>query len=419
MGADGARSRTNDDISGVRTVANLNAADRAAVEKVLAVEPALRGLAPASEAVGLDRNTILHAGPAFAKPADITRPILNSAVVALVFEGLAGDFEAAEQMILSGDVVLRPAQDHDVVTPLAACVTASFMLQEVADAAGAGRTAYTPINGGNSPGAMRLGVRTEESLELVRWLNGDFADALSGAFGDPVPTLPVARAGMEAGDDCHGRTPAATAALAGILAPRLAGGGGAAKAAAFVAESPSYFLNLWMASARCMLGAASGTGGSSLVVGAGGNGAEAGIQVAGLPGRWFTAPADPPRHESPDGVPEGRALGAIGDSAIVDAMGFGAMAMNLAPEQKKAMGHLMPEGGLDLPDALLAAEHPGFGGLGLRVGMAARAVVDAERRPVVSLGVLDNEGELGRLAGGVFETPLSVFRDAVAVLEAA
>ncbi len=400
-------------------MANLNAADQTAIEKVLAAEPVLQGLKPASEAVGLDRNTILHAGPAFAKPADITKPILNSAVVALMFEGVAGDFEAAEQMILSGDVVPRPAQDYDVVTPLAACVTSSFMLQEVTDVAGSGRAAYTPINGGNSPGAMRLGVRTEESLELVRWLNGDFAEALSGALGDPVPTLPVARTGMEAGDDCHGRTPAATEALAGILSPRLTGSAGAEKAAGFVKESPSYFLNLWMASARCMLGAASGTEGSSLVIGAGGNGAEAGIQVAGLPGRWFTAPADPPKHEAPEDVPEGRALGAIGDSAIVDAMGFGAMAMNLAPEQKKGMHRLMPEGGLELPAMLLASEHPGFGGLGLCVGMAARTVVDAERRPVVSLGVLDNEGELGRLTGGIFETPMSVFRDAVAALEAA
>ena len=145
-------------------MADLDAADQSAIQNVLAVEPALRGLKPASDAVGLDRNTILHAGPAFAKPADITKPILNSAVVALVFEGVASDFDSAEQMILSGEAVLQPAQNYEVVTPLAACVTASFMLQEVADGAGSGRTAYTPINGGNSPGAMRLGVRTEEIL---------------------------------------------------------------------------------------------------------------------------------------------------------------------------------------------------------------------------------------------------------------
>jgi hypothetical protein len=400
-------------------VADLDAADQSAIQNVLAVEPALRGLKPASDAVGLDRNTILHAGPAFAKSADITKPILNSAIVALVFEGVANDFDSAEQMILSGEAVLQPAQNYEVVTPLAACVTASFMLQEVADGAGSGRTAYTPINGGNSPGAMRLGVRTEESLELVRWLNGDFATALSGAFGDPIPTLPVARAGMEAGDDCHGRTPAATATLAEILAPRLAGSDGAQAAAAFVKESPSYFLNIWMASARCMLSAASGTRGSSLVIGAGGNGAEAGIQVAGLPSRWFVAPADPPNHQMPEDIPTGRALGAIGDSAIVDALGFGAMAMNLAPEQKKGMSHLMPDGGLELPGLLLAAEHPGFGDLGLCIGTAARTVVGAGRRPIVSLGVLDNEGELGRVAGGVFETPMSIFRNAVTALEAA
>ena len=51
--------------------------------------------------------------------------------------------------------------------------------------------------------------------------------------------------------------------------------------------------------------------------------------------------------------------------------------------------------------------------------MAARTVVEVDRQPVVSLGVLDNEGELGRVAGGVFSTPMSVFRDAITALEAA
>lgn len=400
-------------------MANLNAADQSAIEKVLAVRPSFRGVKAASDAIGMDRNTILHAGPAFAKPADITRPILNSAVVALVFEGVARDFDAAEQMILSGETVLIPAQDYDVVTPLAACITSSFMLQEIADSAHIGRTAYTPINGGNSPGAMRLGIRMDQSLELVRWLNGEFAEVLSDTFGDPISLLPIAKTGMEAGDDCHGRTPAATAALAEVLEPRLRDGKAAQEAAAFIKDSPSYFLNLWMASARCMLGAASGTEESSLLIGAGGNGAEAGIQISGLPGRWFVAPADPPHHQMPEGIPEGRALGAIGDSAIVDAMGFGAMAMNFAPEQKRGMLHLMPEGGLELPDQLLAAAHPGFGDLGLCVGIAARTVVEIDRQPVVSLGVLDSEGELGRVAGGVFSTPMSVFRDAITALEAA
>jgi hypothetical protein len=155
------------------------------------------------------------------------------------------------------------------------------------------------------------------------------------------------------------------------------------------------------------------------VIGAGGNGAEAGIQIAGLQGRWFAAPADPPNHQMPEDIADDRALGAIGDSAIVDAMGFGAMAMNFAPEQKKGMLHLMPDGGLELPGLVLAAEHPGFGALGLCVGTAARTVVESKHRPVVSLGVLDNEGELGRVSGGVFEVPMSIFRDAVTALEAA
>ena len=49
--------------------------------------------------------------------------------------------------------------------------------------------------------------------------------------------------------------------------------------------------------------------------------------------------------------------------------------------------------------------------------MLARAVVGSDRRPVVGLGVLDIEGELGRLGGGIYVPPLSVFNDAVAALQ--
>ena len=127
--------------------------------------------------------------------------------------------------------------------------------------------------------------------------------------------------------------------------------------------------------------------------------------------------ADPPKCKfDDDSLPKSRALGAIGDSAIVDALGFGAMAMNYAPEQQKNLQAFMPVDGLSLPDRLLSVLHPAFGTLKLKVGMLARTIVDDGREPVVSLGVLDVEGELGRLGGGIYSPPRSMFNDAVSAL---
>ena len=64
----------------------------------------------------------------------------------------------------------------------------------------------------------------------------------------------------------------------------------------------------------------------------GGNGVEMGIQIAGLPGQWFTMPAQPPRGKFDLDIPMNRALGAIGDSAVVEGFGLGAMVVRLSPE---------------------------------------------------------------------------------------
>ena len=67
------------------TLPSLNAADETALAALIAVRPVWRSLKRAGDAVGLDPNTLLHAGPAFASAAEITRPIYNSACIAAVF----------------------------------------------------------------------------------------------------------------------------------------------------------------------------------------------------------------------------------------------------------------------------------------------------------------------------------------------
>ncbi len=384
-------------------------ADRRAVDACLAVQPHWTGMLPAADVPGMQPNWLLHAGPAFDDPDSITAPVFNSARVSAVFEGLAADFDEAGQKIRAGDIVLRPAQDLDVVTPLAAVVSASMLLHVVADASDDGRRAFAPVNGGNGV-APRLGLCSDDALAHLRFLYGTLAPALARVVQQPVDLVALARAGIEAGDDCHGRTPQSTAALVAQLRDALAVDGDGEACLRFLDDGPSFFLNLWMAACKCLLLAARGIDGASVVITAGANGAATGIQLAGAPGRWLTEEAVPPNGRLDGDVDAARALGAIGDSAIVDACGFGAMAMRHAPEQAKAMLAFMPADGMTLSDRLLSGRHPGFGDLDLPLVMTARACVETGTSPVVSLGILDRAGTAGRLGGGIFTQPADLFR---------
>ncbi|MEK0096889.1 hypothetical protein WKH26_20220, partial [Bordetella pertussis] len=53
-------------------------------------------------------------------------------------------------------------------------------------------------------------------------------------------------------------------------------------------------------------------------------------------------------------------LPAIGDSAVVEALGLGAMAMAHSPAQQQALGAYMPEPAAALGAALLGPAHPAF-----------------------------------------------------------
>jgi hypothetical protein len=152
---------------------SLHPADEKAFKQLLESLPVWNGIDSAAVALGLDTNVLLHAGPPFASADSISMPILNSACVAAVFEGLAPDFDQAESMIKSGEILLKPAQDHSMVTPLAAVVSASMPLHRVVDLSDPKNTIFAPINGGSRP-ALRLGVRSEAVLNHIRWLNGPF-----------------------------------------------------------------------------------------------------------------------------------------------------------------------------------------------------------------------------------------------------
>jgi hypothetical protein len=385
-------------------------ADTQSIARALRVEPQWSGVAPAAQAIGLAQRTLLHAGPPIVGAP--CQPILNSACLAAVLEGWAKNVDEAEMLIRANKIALAPAQDREVVTPLAGVASPSTQMAVINDKNDPTKRFYTPLNEGQTQ-ALRLGKRDPAILDHLRWLNGAGAKEIAGLLREPIALLPIADRALKDGDDCHGRTLSASAQVADLFAARSA----PAAALDFLRASPAFFLNLWMAASGLMMRAADGLAGSSFVRAAAGNGTEFGIQVAGLPGRWFTAPATPP-HGPIDAAAAGASgVGAIGDSAVVDAFGLGGMAMSFAPAVRANLASHLPADAAERPQRLLAQPHPRLPLSGARVVLTARRVVAAGVTPLVTLGIIDRAGQRGRIGGGIYEAPLSVFTAAVAALD--
>ena len=378
--------------------------DTQAVRKILAVEPRLQRLELASRAIGLGSYELIHAGPPITDPAEVCRPILHSAITAVLFEGWTRSVEEAKELLRSGEIRFRAAQDVNCVVPLADVASPSMRLQGVRDGQ---RVCWSPLNGGMA-NVLRVGVLSDDVLAHLRWLNGPFAETFAQAITTPVPVLDLADQGLASGDDCHGRTAVATAALLATIGDRVAGDGGRALRE-FLQRSPSFFLNIWMAASKLMLDAARAIDASTVITAAGGNGSEFGIQLASKPGEWFTVPATPPA-VAPGSLGGAQPLGAIGDSAVVDMLGLGAMT-NLGQGAAPQLPAFVERA--DGLSALLYERHPAMSRTHPLMVTSARRVLDSGRMPIISLGVLDKDGLLGRLTGGYYRPPTEIFRRAV------
>ncbi|MGO9512769.1 MAG: DUF1116 domain-containing protein [Steroidobacteraceae bacterium] len=331
----------------------------------------------------LSALVLLHAGPPYrgAAPA----PVMNSAIQALLFEGLASDVAAARDLLLRGGVELRPAQDYGIVTPLAQVVSASMPLVAVKQR---NQICYAPIVEGAAP-ALRFGSPAPECLQRLRnvgaWINSAVAPIVRR---EPLTVDEVIRVAVAAGEECHIRTAAANEALVSRLC------GLDPDCAASLRASSGFVLTILMAAAatalrtrRCDIEAI------------GGNGIDFGVRRCGDQA-WHQMPAEAPRGLRFAGLDAVAPLAAIGDSAVIDFCGLGGQALSAAP--------------------LLAAEWSGAlpaGALARRQGLIdpRSGIVDPERivrgagAPLINLAILDRDGTVGLIGRGFYSPPVSLF----------
>jgi Protein of unknown function (DUF1116) len=399
----------------------VEAANREAVARIEASRPQALTVAPAGEVVpGLGGRMLLHAGPPI-EWARVCAPQRRALLAACVFEGWADEPAAAERLLTEGEVALGSGNEHGHVGAMTGVCSPSMPVWVVRD--GDSR-AFSTLNEG--PGrALWFGVGDEQALARLRFFRDDVGPRLARILEreGPIDVLSLCAQGLHMGDELHMRSQATGDLLLRALAPGFAALGGE-EAARFVAGDHHFFLPLTMAAAKCASLAAATVPGSSLVALMARNGTEMGVQLAGLPGCWFRAPAAPVEDALlREGFDRSDAALDIGDSAVIECIGLGGMAVAASPAVAAFFGGGVADAAARtrlMGEICAAASQrftlPALDYAGTSVGIDARLVVALGVAPQITTGVLHEAEPLGQIGAGIAHQPLAPFAEALAAL---
>ncbi len=413
-------------VSGGRS--GIAAANAGALARLVAADPVLVDCVPAARALGLGDRTILHAGPPIAWEA-MCPPLRGAVTGAIRYEGWADGDEDARRLAASGAIRFEPCHARGAVGPMTGLVTATMPVFVVENRA-FGNRAHATINEGLGR-VLRFGAHDASVLARLAWLRDEAGPQLGAALRrlGGLPLRPLMAQALQMGDEMHQRNVAASSLLARRLAPALcaAPGPAAARVVEFVCGNDQFFLNVAMATAKAATDPAADVPGATVVTAMARNGTEFGIRVAGCGTRWFTAPVNTPAGLYFPGFGPGDANPDMGDSAIVETIGLGGMAMAASP----AVARFVGAGALAEALALTAemreitlGEHPEFriaaeDDRGAPLGIDVRRVVETGITPVINTGIAARQPGIGQVGAGTVRAPLACFVAALEALAAA
>jgi Protein of unknown function (DUF1116) len=406
-----------------RHATQVAAANGEVLDRLEAAVPRAVAVARAGDVLPvLAGRTLLHSGPAI-EWERVCDPQRRALVAACLFEDWARDRDQAEALLAQGEVRIEPGNDHAHVGPMTGVCSPSMPVWVVEDE-GSGARAYSTLNEG--PGrTLWFGVGDDEATERLRFFRDDLGPTLAALLerDGPIDVFSLAAQGVQMGDELHMRSQATGNLLIRDLVPGFAALGGE-RAARFIAGNHHFFLNLTMAAAKCASLAAAEVEGSSVVVLMARNGTDMGLQLAGIPGRWFRACAAPVQDALlREGHTDEDAARDIGDSAVIECVGLGGMALAASPVVASFFG-----GGASdamartrLMGQITAGRSrrftiPALDFAGTPLGIDARLVAALDVTPQITTGVLHASSGVGQIGAGVAHQPSQPFRDAVRAL---
>jgi hypothetical protein len=368
-----------------------------------AVMPAWTGVRSLQSILPSQGRLVLHAGPPFRDAQELPAAIRNSALIGILYEGWAASKQEAQALLDAGGVQLAPAQDYGVVVPLAGVVTPSMYLIEGSDSNRPDNKKYSVLNEGMQ-WCTRLGIFADEMMPHLRWLHQDLGARLAAQFQGPVDLAPIVQASLLNGDDGHARTMHGSRQLADII---VSWGINDDASQSFLYGAMAWALNYWMAASALILANQTPADGADAIVKVGGNGLRFGLQLASST-TWLVTDAPVIAGNKEPGNEQAQALGALGDSAVVDFVGLGGQCLDLAGISARNLHAFLPSDYLTRQGQFLKTRLPFLAG---RNGISDFAQVIANNTgPLVLLGMIDGAGERGRVGGGVATVDASLLQ---------
>ena len=408
----------------------LNHANADVIAEIKKARPYLIDVRPAADCVPALREgrTLLHAGPPIAW-AQMTGPMQGAVIGASLFEGWAKSAAEAEALAAEGAIRFLPCHDHSAVGPMGG-ITSPHMPVLVVKNSVQGNFAYCNLNEGIGK-VMRFGAFEGEVQTRLAWMRDVLCPVLSAALArqpDGVDLSAMMAQAISMGDEFHQRNIAASSLLMRALAADIVSSGASSveqqEVMRFLARTDQFFLNVAMAYCKCVMDAGATIEAGCIVTAMTRNGLDFAIRVSGLGKRWFTAPVNTPVGLFFTGYSQDDANPDIGDSAITETLGIGAVAMIAAPGVTRFIG----AGGFS--DALEISEEmreifvdtnplfqiPTWDFQAACLGLDVRRVVETGITPLINTGIAHRKAGIGQVGAGTVRAPLACFEKALEAL---
>lgn len=398
-------------------------ANREAVQRMVAGDPILVDVVEAQDVMPIfqkGEKTLLHSGPPVTWER-MSGAQKGSMVALVLFEGWARNVEEAWELLSSGEVKFSPNHHHQAVGPMAGTISPSLPIFVVENRAFGNRAFCRPVED-----RQQFGDYSPKAIELLYQWREIFAPALHAALQliGGLPLKPIIAKALEMGDELHNRQVAASSLLANALAVPLVEAGLSKDrlipTLKLLTNHPVFFLGPAMAAAKAICDPARGIPFSTIVTAMARNGTEFGIQVSGLDGEWFTAPA--PKVEGilfPGYRAEDAGLD-MGDSAIMETIGLGAFVLGGAPGILSLVGGTVTQAMAYTKEMrqITAGTNPDYRLPALdfqeiALGIDIRKVVATGITPIIDTAIAHKEPGHPKIGAGLVRAPMECFHKAL------
>jgi len=396
-------------------------ANTEALRRMEEADPVLVDIAPAVDVIpGLKDKMVLHSGP----PVDWQHMsgAQRGAVIGItLFEGWAKNEDEAVKILKEGDITFEPNHHHQAVGPMAGTITKSMWVFVVENKASGNRVYCRQIEP-----RQQFGDYSEEALQsLIQWRDVWAPTLRKGLHQMGGLSLkPIIARALLMGDELHNRPNAASSLFANAMAIPLVKANvpqeDLISTLGLITNHEVFFLGLSMAAAKSIADPARGIEYSTVVTAMSRNGTEFGIQVSGLEGEWFTAPAPKVKGLFLPGYKEKDAGMDMGDSAITETVGWGGFFLGGAPSILSLVGGTMNQAmaySREMRQITVTTSSefliPALDFEGTAVGIDIRKVVDLNLLPVIDTAIAHKDPGYPIIGAGLVRPPMDCFKKAL------